>query len=71
MIMFISPSVEGLSGIFETVNPILPVPPSLPVQSMDSGYGVSPAQYASNLSGGLQDFASAFQLMDMFLFKGQ
>lgn len=67
----ICPSVEGLNGVFEVVNPMLPTIPQLPIVSMDTGYGVSPAQYAGNLGAGLQDFASAFQLMDMFLFKGQ
>ena len=69
-----SPSVEGLGGIFETMNPmqnpyyISPLIPSPrgAVENMDSGYGVSKPSYTTRLGGSVSDIAATLNLIDTF-----
>ena len=55
------------------IGPLVATPDNVTVDSSDSGYGVSRAQYqarlsgAPNLGGGIADIAATFNIMDLFL----
>ena len=73
-----SPSVAGLNGIFEQMNPmqnpmknpyyispLIPAPRGS-VESMDSGYGISKPSYSTQLGSGISDVAATLNLIDTF-----
>jgi hypothetical protein len=70
MAHFFAPKSMALDAVLMPMDPTQPAFEPMGVIPLDHPFGGGDRIVQTpNLSGGLQDVASAFQLMDMFLFR--